>query len=116
MEPSTVSRLRGTAAVTLERLRTLPWLTTVVFLCGAILAALQIRNGWSILEGPARTRLPFVEGVQNERIRGEWLQFFKTSWVQATMCLLPAAALAAFRLRRKALITPLTLTCLWLTV
>jgi len=116
MEPSTVSRLRGTAAVILQRLRTLPWLTTAIFICGALFAALQIRAGWSNLAAAGRTGIPLAEGVQNEVIRGEWMHFFRTSWGQATLCLLPAAVLAAFRLRRTALITPIAITCLWLTV
>ncbi len=106
MEPAPAKRLQGAAAVLLRRLRGIPWLTTAVCLGGLILALALNFADWRALQERLPGKMAFAEGVQDAGRRAAWLEFFRAGWVRATWLLLPAAVLAAVRLRGRALIFP----------
>lgn len=106
-----MSRVSGRAAVVFCRLRTLPWLTTMLFGAGLIIAVVRVAAEWSTLKESGHTGLALADGLQNDAIRNAWLEFFRSAWKQTALCLLPAGAAAAFRLRKEALIIPIAIAC-----
>jgi len=93
--------------VILHRLRGIPWLTAAVFVCGLVAALILTMAGWRSLMENRPGGVAFAEGVQNVELRAAWLEFFRAGWMRATWFLLPAAVLAALRLRGRWLIFPM---------
>ena len=116
MEPSPTRRLHAVAAVILHRLRTWPWLTSAAFVFGVVLSFLETSQTWRTLTESGIRAESLTAGVQHEPTRRAWLEVFSAQWGRATLYLVPAAMLAALRLRRKALIFPVAVACLHLTV
>ena len=106
MEPAPARPLHGAAAVLLQRLRGIPWVTTAVFLCGLLPALGLTIVGWRSLMENRPGGVTFAEGVKDVELRAAWLEFFRGGWVRATWLVLPAAVVAAVRLRGRALIFP----------
>lgn len=117
MEPSTPTNpVPGVAAAILQRLRTWPWLTSAAFVFGVVLSCLETTRVWHLLQEHGIRAALFTEGVQNDRIRSVWLEVFTAQWLRASLWLLPAAMLAALRLRGKALIFPAAVASVHLTL
>ncbi len=100
----------------LRRLRAIPWLTAAVFLCGLVPALILTITGWRSLMENRPGGVSFSEGIQNVDLRSAWLEFFRAGWVRATWFLLPAALLAAVRLRGRALIFPVAVASVHLAI
>ncbi len=116
MEPSPTSSEPGIAAAILQRLRTWPWLTSAAFVFGVVLSFLETSRVWHLLQEGGVRADSFAEGLQNDRIRGVWAEVFEAQWLRATLWLMPAAMLAVLRLRGKALIIPVAVASVHLTV
>lgn len=97
-------------------MRSLPWLTAVAFLAGLCTFVILTLRDWRLLEASGMASVPFAEAVHIESIRMLWLEFLRAHWITGTLCLLPSAALAMFRLRREALILPVAVACFWFTI
>lgn len=116
MEPKPTSKVHEVAAVILHRLRTWPWLTAAAFVFGVVLSFLETSQTWrALLENGIRAE-SFTAGVQHEPTRRAWREVFEMQWARATLYLMPAALLAALRLRRKALIVPVAVACVHVTI
>src|SRR5262245_3527977 len=116
MEPPPTSRVSGIAAGFLHRLRTLPWLTAAAFVFGVVLSFLETSSAWNALSSRMPEGVTFSGVLQNESLRAEVLEWFQLHWGRATLYLLPAALLAVLRLRHKALILPVAIASLHVTI
>jgi len=116
MEPKPTSKVHEVAAVILHRLRTWPWLTAAAFVFGVVLSFLETSQTWRSLRENGIRADSFTAGVQHEPTRQAWLEVFEMQWARATLYLVPSAMLAALRLRRMALILPVAVACLHITI
>lgn len=116
MDSSPVSRKPGLAAVFLQRLRAVPWLTAAVFLCGAMIAAGLAVREWRGASGSLAGGGGFLESIQDPDKRDEWVALVRRIWSSTAWCLLPAAVLAALRLRGRRLIVPVGIASLLVTL
>lgn len=111
MEPSHARRLPGFAAAILQRLRALPWLTSAVFLGGLLCALLPLQHDWSTVSGHVSGPGGWTGALHAPDGRAALLAFIRNAWGHTAWCLLPAAALAALRLRGRKLIPPVAIAC-----
>lgn len=116
MEPPPTSRVSGVAAGILHRLRTWPWLTAAAFAIGLVLSFLDTSSGWRAMGSHMPDGMTLATALQTEGMRAKWLGWFQTHWGRATLYLLPAALLAVLRLRHKALIIPVAIASLHVTI